>query len=527
MAISVVQRGSGVDSNGGTGSIAVAFGSATTAGNAIILLVGSNTNTNSPFSVSDTGGNTYTKVSSINNGTAYTGAIAYICHSIAGGADTVTLNDGFNASSLHIYEVAGLASTQALDKVVYQYQNSAASMDSTSVTTSYANELLLGLAVISATSANTYTLGTGYANLLAAAGSNAHNASEEQVVSSVTSYSATINSAISNQLSLMVMYSFADTANAGGTLSTDKYDVAFSFPILTKTQVATARIANNFTKTQTATAKIGQTQTKTQPAIARIAQNYTKTQTATARIATKPTKTQGAIARIVQNLTKTQSAIARITQPLTKTQAATARISQKFTKTQTATAKIVQLQFKNQPATARVVQNLTKTQTAIAKIVVNSAGSKTQTAIARIAQKYSKTQGATARIQQTLTKTQTATARIQRNLTKTQGAIARLYQTVSKTQTATARIKQTLSKTQPATARIVQSLILTQTATAKIIKTPIKTQTATANIVTGGDFKRWNGTKWVNIQGKAWNGSIWKKGVLKRWNGSAWVRTHE
>ena len=91
--------------------------------------------------------------------------------------------------------------------------------------------------------------------------------------------------------------------------------------------------------------------TKTQTAVARIAQNLTKTQAAIARIAKNFTKTQSSVANIVQQLgtdqytfgivfSKTQSAIARIANTLTKTQASVSRIANNIVKTQPAIARI-------------------------------------------------------------------------------------------------------------------------------------------------------------------------------------------
>lgn len=225
--------------------------------------------------------------------------------------------------------------------------------------------------------------------------------------------------------------------------------------VITKTQTATARIANTVTKTQTATARVANSKTKTQSSIARIANSKTKTQTAIARIARNITKTQTAIARVAKTVTKTQSATARIVGTVTKTQSATARIANSKTKTQTAIARVANTTTKTQSATARIAKTVTKTQSAVARIVNNL--TKTQSATARIANTTTKTQSAIARIGQTATKTQSAVARIAKTTTKTQSATSRIATSVTKTQSARAKISNNLYKQQTATARIVQT----------------------------------------------------------------------
>jgi hypothetical protein len=167
---------------------------------------------------------------------------------------------------------------------------------------------------------------------------------------------------------------------------------------ITKTQTATARIANTRTKTQTAIARISNNKTKTQTAIARISNTRTKTQTAISRIANTRTKTQSANASIIKTVTKTQTATARIANSRTKTQSAIARISNLLTKTQTATARIGQTGTKTQTAKAAIVKTQTKTQTAIASVGVGK--TKNQAATARISNRLTKTQRATACIVQ-------------------------------------------------------------------------------------------------------------------------------
>lgn len=253
----------------------------------------------------------------------------------------------------------------------------------------------------------------------------------------------------------------------------------------TKTQPATARIATNLTKTQSAVARIANVTTKTQPAIARVAVTVTATQGATARIVSLISKTQPATARISNNFTKTQGAVARVANVRTATQPAVARIARVVTKTQTAIARIRCTVTATQPATARVATNQTKTQPAVARVATNR--SATISATARIIQSGSnaKTQPATARIAVNLTKTQGAVARIANSRTVQQNAVARIAIIRTKTQGAVGRIAKTLVLTQPATARIARSRSASQLAVARIARRQTITQTATALIIQG------------------------------------------
>jgi len=269
----------------------------------------------------------------------------------------------------------------------------------------------------------------------------------------------------------------------GSWSSTRSFTTGSSGTVLTSTQSAVARIANNITKTQSAVARIQRILTKTQSAVGRIANTLTKTQPAVARIANNFTKTQTATARIQRVLTFTQPAKAAIQQTATKTQSAVSRIANTFTLTQSAKARIQTIVTKTQPATARIQNIITKTQAA--KAAIQFAGlTKTQSAIARVANTLTKTQSAVARIANSPTKTQSAKARIANIFTKTQSAVARVQHILTFTQSATARIANVRTLTQTAVANIIQSgaLTKTQTAIARIANDITKTQSALARI---------------------------------------------
>lgn len=212
MAISVTQRVTGTDNLGATGSVVVAFGGNNTAGNTIIALGWIEASINSGLSTpTDTRGNTYTQVVSINNGTASIGLVAWVANNITAGANTVTMNDGNNIANLHLYEVSGLSKTSSFDVSTFNYQLAQTSFTSGSVTTDNANELLIGAFGVAVSAAPTWSAGSGYSNLTSQNQTFLNTATEEQIVSSIAGYSATASILINgSSYSLAAILTFRD-----------------------------------------------------------------------------------------------------------------------------------------------------------------------------------------------------------------------------------------------------------------------------------------------------------------------------
>ena len=213
LPISVIQRSSGFDNNGSTGSVASAFGSAVTAGNtllAVAVFEGSNSAFNS-LSATGSLGNTFTAVYSNFNATASMGIKVFASYSSAGGSSTITINDGYNLVNAYFYEVAGLGSSSAFDVGALTEQTSTGSLSSPAVTTTHANELLLGIFGVELNGA-TWTIGSGYTN-----GVNVNNGgslssyAEEQIVAATGSYSATATDSVTNSYAISAILAFADT----------------------------------------------------------------------------------------------------------------------------------------------------------------------------------------------------------------------------------------------------------------------------------------------------------------------------
>lgn len=507
----LVQQTSGIDTAGSTGSISVAFPTNTAAGNMLFAVIGSangSANTNLTSFADSNAGNTWTKIVD-NNTNQGNGLQVWVCYNCAGGASTISVNDGSFATAMAIGEVYDIASSSAFDQQNITDVSGTNPSGGTTSTLSQASEFVLAIAVSGVHNGGAYTAGTGYSNFLAQPGQYVDFGIQSNVVSSTTGVTTNFGggtSAVDNKIGILTFKAPSSgstltktqsaVARIANNITKTQSAIARIQRILTKTQSAVSRVANTLTKTQSAVSRISNTSTKTQSAVARIATNLTKTQPATARIQMAVTKTQSAVSRISQTYTKTQSSIARVANTLTKTQSAKATIIGAVAKTQSAIARIANTETKTQSATARIARILTKTQSSVARIA--NIETKTQSAISRIAVIATKTQGAVSRVANTLTKTQSATAaittasansktqsavaRIANTLTKNQGGVARIATVLTKTQSATARIQRILTKAQPAVARIANTLSRTQSAVARIANTSSKTQAALARI---------------------------------------------
>ena len=367
LPISVVQRAVNTQT-GYTGTVSKAFTSNTQGGSAIVVLVADNTNTSDINTPTDSQSNTYTQLFSALDASNYYGYKAYIAYNASAAANTVTVtNTSYQPLALMIYEVSGL-SANPFDVSALNKGDVTTTPSSGSITTNYANELLLGLNVTNASSTETYTAGSGYSNLQQSSYVNGLQvASEEKIVSSTGSQSATFSMSGNNGLNMTAMLALADTYISQ----------------ITKTQTGISRIANNLTKTQTGKSRIANNLTKTQPAKSRIQVTVTKTQTAIAKVQVKVTKTQSAIATISQSSTlSTDYYNVTYVIPGSNSETAIARIAQNLTNTITAISRIAINPTKTQPAVSRIRVNLTKNQTG--KASMKAGRTYTQSATANV-----------------------------------------------------------------------------------------------------------------------------------------------
>jgi hypothetical protein len=169
--------------------VAATFSNAQTAGNLIVVAIGWSNSTSSVSSVTDTGGNTYTRavgptaVSGVESHSIY---YAKNIVAAAAGANTVTVT--FNAATwypdIRIAEYSGIDTVSPLDATAGASGNSATS-NSGSVTTTNANDLIVGANVVASFSSGA---GSGYTQRILNANGDVL---EDRIVTSTGSYSAT------------------------------------------------------------------------------------------------------------------------------------------------------------------------------------------------------------------------------------------------------------------------------------------------------------------------------------------------
>jgi predicted secreted protein len=183
MSISLVQN----TSNNVPGNpMSLAFGSNVTAGNLLIVGVGSTTGgaSNSTISLSDTLGNTYTSLGKVEEGVLSASGEIFYCIANSSGANTVTATYSSGSGiALHVAEFSGVS---AVDQNAVTNDQTGTAADSGPVTTAFADELLLGWLIASGAP----TAGTGW-TLLSSQGATLRSALEYQIVSSTGTYDAT------------------------------------------------------------------------------------------------------------------------------------------------------------------------------------------------------------------------------------------------------------------------------------------------------------------------------------------------
>lgn len=211
MAISVAQRNM-VGNAGASSSPTLAYGSNVTNGNALIAVSFIDKSTDPSATPTDTIGNTFALCGAEQlNGSCR--IKVWIAQNGTTAADTVTFTTGLNDSAVAIFEVAGIATSGAFDKVKSQGQTSATALDSTSTaTTTNSNELLLGLTMNLNAVALNPTIGAGYSNLQTAGVVFSSAATEEKIVSATGTYNATFTLAANTTTELTAIFTFSDTA---------------------------------------------------------------------------------------------------------------------------------------------------------------------------------------------------------------------------------------------------------------------------------------------------------------------------
>lgn len=209
----LVQTASG--NVGASTTCTATFASNPTAGDMIVVAIGSNSTTSNVTGVSNTS-DTFALVNSQVVGITSEGW-CYYAKAIAGGASTKTVTVTFDTSAAQVVivrEYSGVTSTP-LDGHVINNPTGTTAPSSGNATTTQLGDLLVGYCVTSTQTA-TITAGSGYGNVVtASSGTALEVAMEDQVAGAAGSYAATFSS--STSASFVVGIATFLTGGGGGT----------------------------------------------------------------------------------------------------------------------------------------------------------------------------------------------------------------------------------------------------------------------------------------------------------------------
>lgn len=221
MAISVTQRACLGNAAAGS-TIAQAFSGNLTAGNAVIAIGTTDGAATTLVGVTGSQGKFYNLVSTI-SGTSFKFKV-WIAYNMNAAAETVTLTTGFNDSNLFIFEVSGLAPNFAFDKSQFSNQSSATSLTSgNSYDLLHPNNLLIGITANTPNPGVAPTVGAGYSNLQTLTTNFNGGGSEEQIVASKNSVSATFGLAANVGNETTAVFVFSDVQNSPLVLNNYKF----------------------------------------------------------------------------------------------------------------------------------------------------------------------------------------------------------------------------------------------------------------------------------------------------------------
>jgi GH18 family chitinase len=262
MAIAFVQGNSVNGSAGTTPQALPAYGTAVAVGDLIVLLAGGDGGqTGNATSVSDSLGNTYTRVPSfdINNTGATLNLDAfYSVVSHAGSSNVITLV--FNSANENCVMVSqhfnGFVNTATLDKT--QHSSNATSTTITSgatATLSTAVELVVGLGIHDST-VSAISLGSGYTNLTTVSIAARQAAMESKVVAATTAVTATFTIA-ATRINIGGVLTFQDLANNTKTISvSDNVTITDIVPDIIRGGIRNPSVFDSITVSESVTMKI-------------------------------------------------------------------------------------------------------------------------------------------------------------------------------------------------------------------------------------------------------------------------------
>lgn len=217
MAVAVVQRKTGVDSAGTSGTVSAAFTSNITAGNAIVVIASMSDTTAVLFNKellppTDTRGNKYYLANNGGFDTAFgVGLEMWIAYNSTAGANTVSMTNNSNDAQISVYELSG-APYLSLDQVKAAVMASNATFSTgASPTTLFANEMIIA-GFTSAAASGAFTAGAGYSNIQNIGGASNELGTEEKSISSTGAQTATATHAANTGVAALI--TVADTASS-------------------------------------------------------------------------------------------------------------------------------------------------------------------------------------------------------------------------------------------------------------------------------------------------------------------------
>ena len=189
MAIAFVQTTTG--SANSTSIPTSAFSTATTTSKFIVVVISAGATANVVKSITDTAGNTYTKLFSVTTGSVVGLDMWYAANIVGVSSNIVTATRSPSGLTLiAACEYSGIATAPADVSVTGTGASSTAAASGSTATTAVATELVVGGVGAGALGTSTATAGSGYSNLAQLAGSGIYVAHESKIVSSTGTQSA-------------------------------------------------------------------------------------------------------------------------------------------------------------------------------------------------------------------------------------------------------------------------------------------------------------------------------------------------
>lgn len=198
MAISYVQSTTGVSSGSTVPTVSTPFGSATTAGNLVVVTIADDSGLNNGVTgVTDSLNNTYTQVFATHG----TSSMQMWYAILASGAAGMTINVTWNVINTPgvtfvVQEFSGINQKTPLDNSKFSAATTSVNVASPAVSNDLSQALLIGAGIHAGASA-AWTIGANYTNMVSNDVANRSVAMESRIVTNISSQTATFTIASS------------------------------------------------------------------------------------------------------------------------------------------------------------------------------------------------------------------------------------------------------------------------------------------------------------------------------------------